>query len=186
MYTPDIQLYQRENSIYLIFEDQALQNADLTDIEYSTLRIYDNKNIDVTINLEGENGIIVDTPDNGYRVVIPNTTLGYDQDQEIADNVFSVVYSYSYTIGGIVYANTITRRFALYAITERKVYQKFLRIHEYYHCDKPWASKYIKDALAARALLKSLETSAYLGFDEDYYTILETLTKILDDENRYL
>jgi hypothetical protein len=180
MYEPDLLLYQKGNSDYLVFEDFALKYATLTDIIYSTIRIFtEDLSVDVTIDLDNIDNFYVDTPANGYQATILGADLGFDSSEEIPDNIYFIEYDYSYTLDTGNEGDKIIRSFALYAQKERKVYKLIQQMYKYYNCDKPYASTYIVTALTARAMLKTLEISAFMNFKEDYDKISEALDKIL-------
>lgn len=180
MYEPKLNVYQRDNSGYLVFEDTALKYVSLSVVTTATLHIInEDLEIDVTLNIANENGIHPDSPYNGYSATITSSDLGLDSGEEIPDAVYDITYTYDYVIEGLNEQGNTSRRFALYAIKERQVYALLKDVYKHYKCDKPWESTYVRDALMARALLKSLETSAFLGFQEDYENVLETLDNIL-------
>lgn len=177
MYQPDLMVSQKENGSYLMFEDIALMYLNLNVLNAELLISSDTMSADSNLDIAGPDGIHVDSPTNGYSVMISAYDLGFQE--VIPDGIYDFVYTFRYEINGVLNENSISRRFALFANMERKVDQKLGKIYEYYNCDKPWESTYIKDALLARSLLKALETSAYLSFEDDYKNIEETLNKIL-------
>jgi len=180
MYTPKINMFQSNNSIELHFEDLAFRDANATVITTSTLRIVNEiESIDVELDMDHAEGFFIDTPYNGYRASTTAFQLGRASGSVIPDGIYEITYTYDYIIDGIQATDQIKRRFALFAIKEREVYDMIYNIHKHYTCDKPWASKYIIDALTARGMVKALEINAYMGFEDDYYKILDTLNKIL-------
>jgi len=177
MYQPDLMVSQKKNGSYLLFEDLALMYILLV-VTTAELTISSDKMPGETIiDITGPEGIHPGLPVNGYSAMISATSLGFQD--VIPDGIYNFVYTFEYEIDGTSYADSINRRFALFSNMERRVYQKIEKIYEHYDCDKPWASTYIKDALLARSLLKALESSAYLDFEDDYKNIEETLNKIL-------
>jgi hypothetical protein len=180
MYIPNLLLFQKNHSEYLVFEDSALKYANLNAVHTSTVKITNSdSSIDVTIDINNANGIHVDSPYNGFQATILTTDLGNVNTEQIPDDIYTITYTYSYSIDTINYAGSITRRFALYARLEYLVTKLIHGTYLHYNYDKPYANEYVKKALEARALLKSLEVNAFMGFEDEYFAIKTALEKLL-------